>query len=286
LSIGATYQINEHINLKVNVAKGYRAPNITEFASNGLDPGAHIIYLGNRNFTPEFSLQEDMGADIQFKDVTASVSLFNNNVDHYIYLALLSDANQHAILDAQGNKTFQYKQAAAQLYGSEMLLNIHPSILKGFSFDNSLSIVYGFNRTKDYKNKGANGEYLPLIPPMNILSSLNQKIKATGKIFEEITGKIEASFNAAQNRYLALDNTETATPSYTLFNASILTKINISKRNALQVQIQVNNLFDKSYQSNLSRLKYFEYYSQSASGHFGMYNMGRNICIKGILPFF
>lgn len=285
LSIGTTYQLNEHVNVKANVAKGYRAPSITEFASNGLDPGAHIIYLGDRNFVPEFNLQEDIGADIHFTDFSASASLFNNSIEHYIYLSLLTDANGNAILDAQGNKTFQYQQASAQLYGTELMLNIHPAILKGFSFDNSFSVVYGFNKKQAYKNEGTDGEYLPLIPPMKLLSSINQNIKTKSKIFEEINGKIEAEFSAAQNRYLALNNTETATPSYTLLNVSIKTKINFSKSNALQFQFQVNNLFDKAYQSNLSRLKYFEYYTHSTSGHFGMYNMGRNICIKAIVPF-
>ena len=285
LSIGTTYQLNEHESLKVNVAKGYRAPSITEFASNGLDPGAHIIYLGNRNFVPEFSFQEDIGADIYFNDFSASASLFNNNIDHYIYLSVLIDANGNAILDAQGNKTFQYQQAAAQLYGTELMLNIHPTTLKGFSFNNSFSVVYGYNKKHAYKNEGVEGEYLPLIPPMKLLSSINQNIKTKSKIFEEIKYKIEAEFGAAQNRYLALNNTETATLSYTLFNISVNTKINFSKRNAIQFQFQVNNLFDKAYQSNLSRLKYFEYYTHSTSGHFGMYNMGRNICIKAIVPF-
>ena len=58
-SIGATYTANEHTSLKLNVARGYRAPNITESASNGLDPGTHIVYIGNRNFKPEFSFQRD-----------------------------------------------------------------------------------------------------------------------------------------------------------------------------------------------------------------------------------
>ncbi len=47
--------------MKINIARGYRAPSIAEIASNGLDPGAHILYLGNRNFIPEFNWQEDVG---------------------------------------------------------------------------------------------------------------------------------------------------------------------------------------------------------------------------------
>ena len=167
----------------------------------------------------------------------------------------------------------------------ELMLNIHPTGLKGFSFDNSFSMVYGYNKKQTYKQEGINGKFLPLIPPAKLLSSINQSIKPTSKTVEEINIKIEAEMSAAQNRYLALNNTETTTPAYTLFNISINTKVKLSKNNCIQFQVQLNNLFDKSYQSNLSRLKYFEYYSQSPNNHFGMYNMGRNICIKAIVSF-
>ena len=285
MSIGTTLQFSNHLSMKANIARGYRAPNITEFASNGLDPGAHIIYLGNRNFVPEFSLQEDIGADIFFNNISASLSLFNNNIAHYIYLSQSVDANGNPVINPQGNKTYQYQQASAQLYGMEITMDLHPASLKGFSFDNSFSLIYGFNRKASYKGKGLYGNYLPLIPPVKLLSSINQSIMTKSKTFEQINGKIEAEINGAQNRYLALNNTETATPAYTLFNISINTKINFTKNSDLLLQWQVNNLFDKAYQSNLSRLKYFEYYTQSPNGHLGMYNMGRNICIKAIVSF-
>ncbi len=48
---------------------------------------------------------------------------------------------------------------------------------------------------------------------------------------------------------------------------------------------QVNNLFDLAYQSNLNRLKYFEYYNESPNNKSGIYNMGRNIGFKAIVPF-
>ena len=285
VSIGATYQLNEHINLKANVSRGYRAPSITEFASNGLDPGAHIIYLGNRNFAPEFSFQQDIGMDFQFKNFSATASIFNNNIEQYIYLSQLTDANGNAVLDAQGNKTFQYQQAKAQLYGLEATFSWHPSTLKGFSFENSFSLIYAYNKKNDFKGKGIDGEYLPLIPPAKLLSSFNEEFKTKSKVFSSVKLKAEIDYSAPQNRYLALNNTETATPRFTLFNFSINTQINYSKTNAVQFQVQMNNVFDKAYQSNLSRLKYFEYYESSPNGHLGMYSMGRNICLKAILSF-
>lgn len=284
-SLGVTFQPTNQISLKANIGRAYRAPNITEIASNGLDPGAHIIYLGNKNFDPEFSLQEDIGASARFENFSADVSLFNNNIQNYIYLNLVADAYGNAIVDMQGNKTYQYQQAEAQLYGGEIWLAFHPKKLNGFRFDNSLAVVYGFNRKKIYKDKNENGEYLPLIPPLKLVSSISQSIKLNSKRFIALTPKIEIEFAGAQNRYLALSNTETQSPSYVLFNCGIVTEIRYSKAQTLQFQLQAINLLNTAYQSNLSRLKYFEHYTQSANRHLGIYNMGRNICFKMIWPF-
>ncbi len=51
-SLGFTRHLSDNISLKANVARGYRSPNISELASNGLDPGAHIVYLGLLNALP------------------------------------------------------------------------------------------------------------------------------------------------------------------------------------------------------------------------------------------
>jgi iron complex outermembrane recepter protein len=284
-SFGASYQLTQEISLKLNLARGYRAPNITEIASNGLDPGAHIIYLGNRSFVPEFNLQEDIGISGDFQSMTFSLSIFNNSVQHYIYLSQLADAANNPILDAQGNKTFQYEQASAQLCGAEASLNIHPSDWRGFGFNNIFALTYGVNKKNSFKNKGTDGEYLPLIPPAHWLSSVSQEIGTHSSLVPSVTIKAEMEYNGAQNRFLALYHTETATPSYTLINISAVTRLNYSGMNEIQLQFQVNNLLDIAYQNNLSRLKYFEYYSASPDGHSGIYNMGRNICIKMIMNF-
>jgi iron complex outermembrane receptor protein len=254
-------------------------------AANGLDPGAHIIYLGNRNFIPEFSLEEDVGAVVRSKNFSADISVFNNNIQNYIYLSMQVGADGDPVGDAQGNKTYQYQQATAQLYGMEAWLSIHPQKLQGFSFENNFALVYGFNRKKEYDGKGVNGEYLPLIPPLKILTGVTQKIPTHSKAFPTVTSKIEAEINAAQNRFLSLNNTETPTPGYTLLNAGITMEVVYLKHQTLLLQLQVNNLLDKVYQSNLSRLKYFEYYSQSPNGHLGMYNMGGAFHLKMVVPF-
>jgi len=283
-SAGITWRVTEKIHLKVNIARGYRSPNLTELASNGLDPGAHIIYLGNPDFLPEFSFQQDLGILGYFDWLTASVSLFNNSIQQYIYLQQLTGDNGAPLTDAQGNRTFKYQQSSARLCGGEASLDIHPKGL--FQWNNRLSFVRGFNSQGD----------LPLIPPFQWLSTLGYEWKIRKGPLATLCPKAELEYNAAQNRFFSLYQTETYTTSYNLVNLSLETSFRCPGRtggsssegqtlNSLVFQIQVNNLFDQAYQSNLSRLKYFEYYTSSPNGRLGIYNMGRNSCIKAWLTF-
>lgn len=285
LSLGATYKVNNSLSFKVNAARGYRAPNVTEIASNGLDPGAHIVYIGNRDFVPEFSFQQDIGVELSFSDLSASASIFNNNVQHYIYLDQLTDAQGNPVVIVPGNKTFKYIQGNARLYGFEVSTDLHPKALPGFNWINNISAVYGVNNNKMYKGKGVEGEYLPLIPPLKIFSALQQNIRTKRKTLTDIDLVLEAEYNAAQNRFLALNNTESFTPNYTLINLGTTFKIKTSKTTEMQLQLQMNNLFNIAYQSNLSRLKYFEYYEHSPNNRYGIYSQGRNMCVRLIVPF-
>lgn len=88
--------------------------------------------------------------------------------------------------------------------------------------------------------------------------------------------------NLRQNHFYALNATETATPSYTLFNASASTDLRLHGRKVASLIISCNNIFDKIYQSHLSRLKRLDI--NPANGRRGIFNMGRNFSIKLFLP--
>jgi iron complex outermembrane receptor protein len=282
-SLGLAWQFTPTLTFKANLSSGYRSPNITEIASHGLDPGAHIIYLGNRAFVPEISWQQDIGIEGRCTDYDFTVSLFNNQIRHYIYLSQLADAAGNPVTDAQGNKTFQYEQAAAHLYGLEASAVLHPASLPGFTVDNTLALVYGVNKKTAYAHAGVQGEYLPFIPPLRWTGNIEQTFKLSASL--SLTGKAGLEFNAAQHRYLALYDTETATPSFTLVHIGAGADIRFSSHLTIQWQVQVDNLLNTAYQSNLSRLKYFEYYQQSPNGHLGIYNMGRSINTRITVPF-
>ncbi|WP_316829183.1 TonB-dependent receptor [Pedobacter aquatilis] len=285
-SLGLTYNITEKLLLKANVARGYRAPNITEIGSNGLDPGAHIVYLGNRTFKPEFNLQEDVGIVAYLKDLDISLELFNNNISNYIYQSRLTDEEGDPVVIVPGNLTYQYQQAKARLYGAEFSINLHPAGLKWLAFNNSLAYTVGLNQNEALLQQyGEEAKYLPLIPPLQVRSELKLTAQSAKGWLAQPYFKIDALFAADQNRFYALDATESFTAGYTLFNAGVGTGINNkSGKTIIDIFIQCDNIFDKAYLSNLNRLKYFEYYSASPKGKQGIYNMGRNLSFKIRIP--
>lgn len=285
-SLGLTYNVSERLLLKANIARGYRAPNITEIGSNGLDPGAHIVYLGNRTFKPEFNIQQDIGMIAYLKDADISAELFNNYIYNYIYQARLNDANGQPVVIVPGNSTYQYQQSEARLYGAEVTVNLHPEKLKWLNWNNSLAYVTGLNKNPELLARaGDDAKYLPFIPPLHVRSEIRVNLLQKSKTFSKPYVKLEADAYATQNRFYALDNTETATPGYTLWNVGCGTGImNKAGKTVLDIFLQVDNVFDKAYQSNLNRLKYFEYYQASPNGRSGIYNIGRNVSLKVIVP--
>ena len=72
------------------------------------------------------------------------------------------------------------------------------------------------------------------------------------------------------------------TPAYTLLNASVGGDIVLKKKTICSLYISGSNLADIAYQSHLSRLKYSAV--NNVTGKTGVYNMGRNISLKLIVP--
>ena len=284
-SLGTAIRISDELVLKANIARGFRAPNISEISANGVHPGTNIYQIGNSTFKPEFSVQEDIGIFFTKSYVRASVELFNANIDNYIFDQKVLNRNGDDSIIIKGNQTFKFVQSRAQLYGGEASIDIHPHPLDWLHFLNALSVVYGTNLGAPGVTLASNAKYLPYIPPLHTHSELKADIKKKYKYASSIYGQIEMDYYARQNRAYLADNTETVTPGYTLFNAGF--GMDLTNRNGkviCNMHVAGNNITDVAYQSHMSRLKYFEQYPVNWSGHSGIYNMGRNISFKLTFP--
>jgi iron complex outermembrane receptor protein len=285
-SLGLSYKINNQFSVKANIGRGYRAPNISEISANGVHPGTNIYQIGNLNFKPEFSLQEDFGLTFNSTHVTINADVFHNNIQNYIYNQKLEGLLGQDSIIVPGNQTFKFVAARANLYGGELSIDIHPHPWDWLHFENSLSVVYGANKGVDGQGKiSDSAKYLPFIPPLHTISELRANIKKTGNVFANAFIKVQFEIYAKQDRVYLENNTETPTAGYQLLNAGFGTDVlNKKGKPMFTVSFLGNNLLNVAYQSGLNRLKYFEPYPNNFTGHDGIYNMGRNFSLRINIP--
>jgi iron complex outermembrane recepter protein len=275
-SIGATYQFSEKAFAKLNAARGYRAPNIGEIGSNGIHEGTNRYELGNSKLKPENSFQMDLSFGLNTEHITMEVDLFNNMIDNYIFSRKLNSVFGGDSLNA-GVTTFQFVSGNANLTGGEIMIDIHPHPLDWLHFENSFSYVQA-----SQKNQPDSTKYLPFTPAPKLESELKADIKKSGKFMKNTFVKLEAENYFKQDKFYGAFGTETKTPGYTLINAGVGTTFISRTHTICSFYINVNNLTDVAYQSHLSRLKYDEV--NNVTRRTGVYNMGRNISFKLIVP--
>jgi iron complex outermembrane receptor protein len=283
-SAGLTYEFTKRLSGKLNLSRGFRAPNVSELASNGKHEGTLRYEYGNYNLQSETSLQVDGSVLLNSQHVTMELSLFQNIIDNYIFTEklLASDGVNDSVPDPldPAALAYQYVQGKAQLRGGELMIDIHPHPLDWLHFENSFSLVQGIN-TSQQENDST--KYLPFIPAARIQSELRANIKKINSLLTDGFFKIEYTQYLKQNQVLLENGTETPTKSYALWNFGMGTKVITKKGNDLfSIYFSVNNVFDKAYQNHLSRLKYAA--ENEVTGRRGVFGMGRNFSLKIIVP--
>lgn len=258
-SAGMTYSFSERWNLKANIGRGFRAPNIAELSSNGVHEGTFRYEVGDIRLKPETSLQFDLGITMDGKNTSVTIDGFYNLIDHFIYYR-----HQEGDSLRSGNDlypAYRVTQGNSVLQGFEISFDIHP--VSNFHFENSISFVSG-------KNKDL-GKPLPYIPPLKFENELLYTFKSgkNSRLVEPYL-KLGVVNALSQDR---IDAFETSTPGYMTFNAGAGTTLRVANQKWLFF-ITANNLTNVRYLNHLSRLK-----------EKGISEMGRNITFGINLPF-
>lgn len=268
-SLGVVWNVTDRINLRLNAARGFRAPTVSELSSNGVHEGSIQYELGNAELKAEKSTQLDLGFDYTSHYVSLQASLFTNWIDDYIFLARLP-------YETDGYRTYQYREGDARLMGGEVSVDVHP--INPLHFENAFSYVRGIQLDQPDEAKN-----LPMMPAPKWTSDIRYEFPNFAKNHCRRTFlAFGMEYNFRQNKFYAVDNTETATPSYALFNLSAGMDLHIFGHNCIELTFSCQNLFDKAYQPHLSRLKYVD--TGSLTGRQGISAMGRNFCLKVSVP--
>ena len=279
-SVGLSYEPSNELTLKFNVARGFRAPSISELASNGAHEGTNRFEYGELGLKSETSFQLDGGLEVNTDHVSLAANLFYNRISNFIYYRKLAAAGGgDSLIYHNANQffAFRFNQQNATLYGAELNLDIHPHPLDWLHFENTFSYVRG--QLSEVQDGSRN---LPFIPAARLINELRGDFYKKGKRIKNLYIKVEIDNTFAQNQPFTGYNTETRTGGYSLLNVGMGGGLAFKGKTLFSIYLAVNNIEDVAYQSNLSRLKYNDI--NNVTGRQGVYNMGRNISFKVNVP--
>jgi len=279
-SVGVSYEPSNTTIVKLNLARGYRAPTVSELASNGTHEGTNRYEYGDPNLHSETSLQIDAGLEYNNDHIGFSFTGFYNNISNYIFYSKLANkAGTDSLVHINGEdlKAFTFRQTGASLIGFEARFDVHPHPLDWLHFENTFSVVSGrFNHAIDGSN------HIPFMPPAKLQSELRADIKKW-KTFRDAYVKIELDQTANQKTIFTGFDTETITPGYSLLHVGIGGSVEFGNKTAFSFALTANNITNEAYQSHLSRLKYTAL--NTLTGRTGVFDMGRSVNLKINIPF-
>lgn len=253
-NIGYKYNFAKNFNTRLNIASGFRAPNLAELTSNGVHEGTNRYEIGNANLGNEQNLQTDLALEYKSEHLEFYANGFYNTIRDYVFIA--PDGTFEG-----ADAVFRYEQENAELYGGEFGFHLHPHPLDWLHLESSYQTVRG---------KLKNGSNLPLIPANSMTNTLRVE-------FQKYKEWIHSSYAFAtlnsvfkQNK---ISDFETPTNGYTLLNIGLGGQLIVADQD-INVRLSANNLLNENYISHLSRLKTD-----------GILNPGRNISVGLSIPF-
>lgn len=241
-SVGASYNISNHLILRASYASGYRSPNLNELMANGVKLESLTYEKGNPNFKKEQNNEIDVNLTFNSKHISFTAAAYQNTINNFIYLAPTGDYVASGITRAPIVPVYQFEQNHAKIKGGEATLNIHP-YSKWFNYEVKASTLTA--------TKNNDGSYLPMMPTNKIYNTVTlsfNKLKKFEKVYFRI-GTMTAlkQFKVAEN--------EKKTPSYTLLNFGMGAMIN-----DYELSIAANNVLDRIYLDNMSRFRSYDIY--------------------------
>ncbi|MGB0777383.1 MAG: TonB-dependent receptor [Flavobacteriaceae bacterium] len=234
-AIGWKADLSQNLTQRINVATGFRAPNLAELGSDGIHHGSNRYEIGNADLQAEQNIQFDYGLEYSNEHFEFYVNAFYNVIDNFIYL-------ENSGTTTDGFEVYNYVQDAANLYGGETGIHLHPHPLDWFHFESAYQLVYGEQREDK--------EALPFIPPgrwNNTIRAEFQPSETTQKLFVALNYE----YNFDQNR-VAINEDPTAAYGVLNFNSGVTWKFDSFEMGA---NLNLLNILDDSYIPHLSRFK-------------------------------
>lgn len=233
-ALGTKYNPADRLAVRLNLATGYRAPNLAELLSDGVHEGTIRYERGNPDLKNEQNLQTDLSLEYRSDHFEFFINGFYNNLSDYIFLSPTDE-----ILD--GYPVYEYLQQDAYLAGGEAGIHLHPHPLDWLHLESGFETVTGKKKT---------GGYLPLIPANSLRTTLRIEFE------DSPVRKNSFLFFSLRNVFRQNNpgDFETKSGGYALLSSGLETVIELEKLK-LKIGINGTNLTNKRYIHHLSRFK-------------------------------
>jgi iron complex outermembrane receptor protein len=136
-SIGMAAELTSQLGFKFNLAKGFRAPGISELASNGAHEGTVRYEYGDANLKSENSIQSDAGFDFNSEHVSLGIAGYYNSFSNFIFYRKLQAAGGgDSTVNVNGSQldAFKFDQRKATLQGLEATIDIIRTHWIGYTY--------------------------------------------------------------------------------------------------------------------------------------------------------
>ncbi len=237
ISLGATFNLDSHWTLPVNLTSAQRLPVAEELFSNqtgGEELVPHLatsaVEIGDPNLNHETANNLDIGIRYRNDGVSFNVALFYNKIDDFIYLRATGQ-------EAEELPVFQYTQRNATFKGFE--------IDYGYEFQTENGHFWDLGLFADSTSAELNnGERVPRIPARRVGANVNW-------MFGPWSAAINYTVVDEQDSLAAF---ELPTESYDLLNLSA-NWVHYGARFDTLVFIRAKNLFDEEIRDHASFIK-------------------------------
>ena len=252
-SLGYSKEFENNLSLFINYGLASRMPNPSELFSDGLHHSAARLEYGFLTMKKEIANKFVLSLEKKSSDFGFSISPYYKFINDFIQLIPFGvDQNVRGSFPE-----WKYIQVDARIFGVD--LDINKRINKEISYKGNLSLLKGDNLTDN----------IPLIhmPATNFSNSisfvkynlnqltigLSQKTILQQNRFPDYNFY---TFNATiqQDSYVDISSTP---PTYSLFGLHTSAVFNILNEGKLQIEFNIDNLFNAAYREHLNRLRYY-----------------------------
>jgi len=233
MALTLTRDLNDYLEMSLDLASVERAPSAIELYMNGPHLATGRYEEGDTNLQIERSRNIDLTLAYQQNAFFGSLTIFQNNIDNFIYLADTGKKEMKMPLA-------QYMQKDAQLSGIELQFGA------AFPFNNGdleLSIA-----RDSVTGEFTDGTYIPRMMPARNIFSVNYKRNTLE--FDVSLKDIEK-----QDKYSISNPLESMTKGYQMLDMKLTQKLVTDSGRVVQASIFGKNMLDEVARNHTSWVK-------------------------------